>query len=344
MTVTTTDYMDLDYDSLVAYIGFELNYGRSAWSDSQLTVIRQALDSGYRQFLYPDAMNGRSRHRWSFLWPEATLTLSAALSDGTIGISSGVVTGAGTAFPTTSAQWELTPASGSTYGVASYSSGTSITLDDTSDSADSAAGTEYILGRVEYDLPTNFGGLEGEMTYSPEASTAYDPVQFTSWSTIRRLRQLNGSATQRPMRACLLPKTSSPSSDPSTNAKWKLVFDYQSDDDYALYYRYKVELVRIGGEEGDIDKYPIGGTAHSETLLASCLYAAARLLNEDPSKIELARKHYMQRLAASIAEDEAMAPDHLGYLYDTSEDVLARRYSRHNDIGVLPRYEGAIYY
>lgn len=332
--------LELTHDKLITLWAYEMGYGRQQYSTltpSQRGVMDQLKDSAYRLFLYPDPLPGkRARHRWSFLWPETTLTLSAAYTTGTVTIVNGVVTGSGTVFPSWAAQGEITPDAGSTYSVDTRDSDTQLTLDDTSSAADVSAGTSYSLGRVEYDMPTDFGGIQDGMTYRPEASTAYDPIEFTSWGIIRRLRQLNGSATMRPKRACLLAK----SHDETAVQGYKIVFDYQSDSAYVLNYRYAVNADALDAT----NKYMVGGVKHSETLLAAGMYVAARLRGADSAKISEARDFYMSRLISSVAEDESMIPETVGLMRDDSDDRAGRRYSRHNDIGVYPKFEGSVYY
>ena len=327
--------LELSHDQLVPIMGFEMNYGRrtyQGYTAGQRGAIDQALNSGYRQFLFPEPMGGRGRHRWSFLWPESSLPLSKPQTSSTVTIDSGVVTIAAGTWPSWAAQGELTPTNGDTYAVASRDSDTQLTLDDTS--VDEDALTGYSLGRAEYDMPSDFGGLQGDMTYRPGSNTGYDPIKFTSWNLVRRLRQLHAGSTMRPQKACLLAKAA----DPTAVQGWKIIFDYQSDDDHKLFYRYKVNIVALDAT----NKYAVGGPAHSETLLASCLYSAARFLNEDAQKIEQARQHFLTRLAASIDEDEALTPDFLGTMTDPSEDE--GQLSRHNSSGVPVTYEGVEYF
>jgi hypothetical protein len=335
--------LELTHPEIVQIVSRDCGYGRepySALSPTQKALIDQAVDTAYRSFLNPDPLPGkRSRHRWSFLWPETTLTLSATYSTGTIEVTAdaggSMVEGTGTTFPTWAAQGELTPNAGTTYTVSTYTDGDSLLLDDTAVTV--AAGTSYTLGRVEYDLPSDFGGFEGRMTYRPGASTAYEPIEFTSWSQIRRARQFNRSTSTRPTAACCVPKTHAP----TAAQGWKLIFDYPSNGAYVLQYRYKVNVSAIDAT----NLYPVCGPNHSETLLAGCLYHAARYRGEDGAAVQAAKQYYQERLAASIAEDECMIEETVGVMHDPSDDDYHYPYRmRHDDTGVNATYNGTVFY
>jgi hypothetical protein len=326
--------LELTRTDLRKLMGHHLGYGRHGpWGPQKEQDIEDCIASGQRLFYFPEPLApGGARHRWSFLWPETTLTLSAAQTSSTITVVSGVVTIAAGTWPTWAAQGELTPDSDSTYSVASRDSPTQLTLDDTSVDVD--VGTEYTLGRVEYDMPSDFSGFAGPMVYRPGTSTAYDPIKFTSWGVIRRLRQLYGASTTRPTKACLVAKTL----DLTATQGHKIIFDYQSNSAYVLYYKYKVNPDALDAA----NLYAAGGPDHSETLLAACVYAADRSFSEDPERIERSRQTFLTRLAASIADDEDQSPDTVGQMRDPGMDE-PRVGIHHHGEGSYVHYEGVRY-
>jgi hypothetical protein len=56
--------------------------------------------------------------------------------------------------------------------------------------------------------------------------------------------------------------------------------------------------------------YPLGGDAHGDTILESCLAAAEESLDDDQT---LHTGRFQERLAASIAFDKRKGPESLGY-------------------------------
>jgi len=73
--------LSLAYSDIAARVARYLGYPTSTgdMSASQLNDVNDAIDSGLRQFYHPPAIAGyRLPHIWSFLQPEATLTLAAA--------------------------------------------------------------------------------------------------------------------------------------------------------------------------------------------------------------------------------------------------------------------------
>lgn len=73
--------LSLTFADLKSEVGFFLGYGRgsghggSAWTDLQTRDIESAVKAGLRQFYSPPPLEGRAPHEWSFLKPQATVTL-----------------------------------------------------------------------------------------------------------------------------------------------------------------------------------------------------------------------------------------------------------------------------
>ena len=65
-----------------------------------------------------------------------------------------------------------------------------------------------------------------------------------------------------------------------------------------------------------------GGAEHSETILAACLAAAER--NPDDGSNGVLKQDFMERLAASISQDQARQPDYYGYNAEQQLRALGR--------------------
>lgn len=269
------------------------------WDDDALTDLDDILDRGLRQFYNPPPLQiGQPNHRWSFLYPLTFMETIAAYETGTITISSGVVTGIGTVFPADSGNRELT-VNGLTYTVASYTNGGTITLDDLS--LDQATAVSYVLTYPYYDMPDDFEGFEGRLTYRPGSTSYYPPISIVEENDVRISRS-RYDATGRPVLATLRPKAF----DATAGTQWQIQFYPAADAVYQLWHVYRVKQ-----EDLDItNKYPLGGPVHSETILASVL-AAAEMELEDHRGEKWA--HFKELLAGSIAHDQsANTPKRLG--------------------------------
>ncbi|MFZ5829467.1 MAG: hypothetical protein ACOY3P_05235, partial [Planctomycetota bacterium] len=117
------------------------------------------------------------------------------------------------------------------------------------------------VGSGTYDLPADFAGLEGPITYAPGETALYSPIEITSEHRVRMLQQREVSG--RPTLAAIRPKAVNP----ATGTRWEILFDREADAAYVLTYRYRVN----SGVLTTVNKYPYGGQDHAETILEACL-------------------------------------------------------------------------
>lgn len=282
---------------------------RAFISGENLAATHRVIERGLRRFVNPVALDGDSPHQWRFLRPVHYLTTSPPYSTGTITVVSGAVTGSGTTFPSTSANgWELV-AGGGVYEVATYASGTSITLVDTS--VNLAAGTAYTLVRPGYDLPDNWGDLIGKLHYKPNQSILLRMIESASWGEIQNHRALyDPGYVFYPRRCCVIPKNFAI----ATGTRYRLYLDPAPDAAYQLVMRY---AVRLDMPTNPTDYFP-GSAEHSETLIAACL---AVLESSADKERGVEHAEYVDRLRTSIALDRMTGPDTVGVMTDPMNEV-----------------------
>ena len=164
-------------------------------------------------------------------------------------------------------------------------------------------------GTADYTLSPNFGGLIGTMTYSADDNRWF-PIEITGEHRVRTLRQRDySSISSDPKIAAVRPISSSG----SNGQRFQLMLYPSPDKAYTLSYRYHALPQNLTAA----NPYPLGGQAHAETILESCL-AVAEARMDDNAGIHAAA--YQQRLAASIAYDTLMnTPEHMGYNGDSSD-------------------------
>lgn len=308
------------YDWLQQEIGLVMGYGASpsSWSHDQYQRANSVIQRGYQLFLMP-VMTGISRqpHRWSFLRPTTSLSLVASYSTGTITVVDGAVTLSGGTFPSWAASGDLVVA-GVEYSVATRGGNTSLTLDDVT--VDVASGTSYTLQQTVYDLPSDFGGIDGPMTYQNGTSVLNPAIELVSERKLAMLVQ-QWSTVGQPQFCAVRPKT------PNTNngTQWEIELWPPSDAAYTVFYRFKaLQAATLAA-----GKYPMGGVAHAETILAACLSVI------DPGR----GQDFQQKLASSIAMDQAeFGAESVGFNYDKTEGHQS--YRRNSD---LVHFEGVLY-
>lgn len=289
---------------LARFLGWDRTFAN--WSATQVLDGADFIDAGLRLFYNAGpVVPGKRAWVWSFLRPVTTFATVAQYNTGTIAIASGVVTGTGTTFPTDSADRDLI-VSGNTYSVASRGGATSLTLDDLTVTV--AAGTSYALAKPIYDLPADFGGFDGPLTWRPSQSCIDGELRITDEVQLRIYRQ-RYDITGRPQWAALRPKPL----DPTVGQRSQLAVLPIPDAVYNFEYRYKVLADALTAT----NVYHYGGATHSQTIIYAVLAVADQQLH-DGSKGMLAE--FLRLLQASIDLDQqAFSPDNLGYNGENSE-------------------------
>ncbi len=173
----------------------------------------------------------------------------------------------------------------------------------------------------EYDLPSDFAGLESRISFASGQTVLYEPIQQVSEFQVRqRLSEYTGSG--RPYLFAIRPKTVSY----STGTRWEALFYPTPDSAYSLEYRYRVGVEAISAA----NPYPPGGTEHAATITEACL-AEAEVTVNDTAKTPKAvhESRFKELLRASISHDQLLStPPHLGYNVDRSD--IPGRFWGHN--------------
>lgn len=140
-----------------------------------------------------------------------------------------------------------------------------------------------------YDLPEEFGGIDGDLIYS--TNTLYRTIRVVGEGQIRDLQSGN-STTGVPQYAAVRPKAQ----DGEGSQRFEILFWPTPDAVYTLSYRYVAVPTGIASNR----PFPLGGEAHSDTIKQSCL-AAAEFLRDDTRGIHYQR--FMEMLMASVSRD-----------------------------------------
>lgn len=160
-------------------------------------------------------------------------------------------------------------------------------------------------GKSEYDLPTDFGGMDSPMTYAAGQNVIHPPVDIVGEHQIRKLIQSSTASNGRPTRAGIRQK----SAPQEAGTQYEILFWPVPDGTYQLDYRYRVS-----------PRYDMtvihGGDAHFQTILEA-IKSSADVLQKRRQRPHEAM--FMERLVASVHFDEQLAaPKQMGYNRDGS--------------------------
>ncbi len=197
-----------------------------------------------------------------------------------------------------------------------------------------------VIDQDTYSLPEDFAAMDGSLTYlSGTQHLHMTEVRFTSEYEIRVQQAKTKSVTfDRPVLAAVQPVGVAPSA--ASGQRWELLLWPTPKAVYQLQYRYMVQPqdISVGGDPFDAnDRFLLGGAAHAETILQSCIAAAESMRSDRTDEYQ----RFIQRLAQSIAFDSAATtPERLGYVGDPSEyQPVSRRDRPISDV----TYNGTLY-
>jgi len=258
--MTTPAAMTVSYATLLERVGHFLFGIRSSYSADQTSDIEECIADGLRDVY--------SAHSWSFFRPIYKLTTVAPYSTGTITSAAGVVTLDGGTFPSWAAYGVL-KIDDDYYEVNTRDGDTQVTLEDTT--VTQATAVSYELSQAEYDLPTTYEAIEGDLWYEAGQSDFYPTVKQRHDSEITRLLQ-DDPYTDRPLyygiRAAEF--------DPTVGSRRRLALYPLPDAVYVLHARMQLRPTMIDST----NMYPIGGESLAQVITEACLAAAERNFDE----------------------------------------------------------------
>lgn len=221
------------YQHFAREIGGAMGYGYdpAAWTSSQEQTVDSLIQRGLSIFYNPPAIPGpenhkpKPPHRWSFLFPDASLAL--------------------------------------------------------------------VAGTATYDLPDDFSGRIECFTFGSGTDVSRIPIVADH---LLRQARLSTAATGDPTVASVGPKTH----DGNSRQQFEVSFFPTPDAARTLSYNYEV----APGDLTPTARFPYGGRAHAETILAACMAA----MEERTTNARGPRwQAYLERLVASIAQDAALS-------------------------------------
>lgn len=343
--------LSLQFDQIRQEIArfFQFGRGPAKWTECQREEVNATLNRGIRQFLIPPPIQREEHaHCWSFLKASSSLKV--------FGDQTGFITdgGGSPVIEDTDASFNMIDDFGGAnlvglpftwndvstgnsfhYTIVSVDSPVELTLSgNIGNSLDPNADTYTIHASGNYILPDDFGGIEGCITF--QSRSPWPEITKTNEHKIRQLRADSWSTrTGRPRLYAVRPRKNSDKlvSGQAIGERYELMLWPIPNQTYILDYSkiYLVDAVSM------VDRFPIGGMLHAETILASCLAIAESYLDPAP-RVFRRQEAWIQRLTSSVMADRRMmSEDELGQNLDRSDDRIttlhdaleARNYWRH---------------
>ncbi len=340
--------LSITYTELQFAVAHYLGMGAVAsWTATEIAMIDMVIASGLRQFYFPGPQPDGRTHEWAFLKPTLTLDTIAPYSTGTIAITitDKTVTITTGTWPSWAATHGSLVVDTTEYVIASRTSDSEIELEDAWTAATLTAAEFVLKHDGNYDLPDDYGGIEGDMVIE---SVNYQPnVLLVGEGRIRSMRQQRPQnqqvTTAQPMFAAIRPKKQT---DTTTGQRFEIMFFPLPSSVLTISYIQRVNpemLVTTTIE------YPYGGMTHAETIRAACVAAAEEQENGNRlngSPVYDKRDLFRERLRASIQIDRQMnGVAYYGYNSDNS-DLIHRpdgtnERNRSRDSGLVT-YQGGI--
>ena len=314
-------------------VGRALGYGRGTLSGDVLEDVTVCIERGLRQFYTPEPLPGeRMSHRWSFLRTVESLDTHAPSEQAAGSFLSGVFTRTSGTFLTSDfLEVSHITVSGVKYLVTAMSSNQITAAVGNGD----ATVTVHYNGT--YALPTAFAGVDGPMTYDTfygtDPNVADQTIEITSEAKLRDMFQYLEDKDDKPRVAAIFQTGATGTAGTSSRIAFYPIPDAA--------YRLKYTQINEPSNLTSGSHVPLGGTLHSETILASCLAIAEQFFI--PQSPHGYQQSYLRRLAASIELDRtANRSETLGYNADPSEfgsvtgftDARLSRYLHDNRVTV----------
>ncbi|MHC4625068.1 MAG: hypothetical protein ACYS4W_14335 [Planctomycetota bacterium] len=323
------------------FLGLDRTYAN--WTASEILDVTACIKRGLRNFYFPPRSTPTEiAHRWSFLRPQSQLVIwDDVVADDAITVSTAVyaapsttITASGAVFyPSMEGKSLAFDENSNTYVIASYTSSTVVVV--TGDASGESGNTITVDSEDSFALPWDYGGMSGEGLFTYDnADNKLSTVTLTSEANIRHLRQ-SGIDTGTPYLAAIVPLTTAG----TEGQRWAAIFHNPPNEVLTLHYRYYLlpdALVLTSLE------YPYGSTAHSETILESCL-AIAESREKDGGTGEH-QNRFAALLQSSIDHDRGIGTPivNFGYNRDGSDgeefDYHYRRHHHHHNSGVVATF------
>lgn len=248
---------------------------QSAWA-------LERLNDGYRRFLqgiHLDRSRGQlAHHTWSWLTPQAELSIGGAVTGTASGTEAdGVVEATEAIFDPSMVGLEITITDVDTFTITSYTSTSIVVCDDLDEDFDAKAVSVEGSGIV--DLPDLFGGMIGPPVYRPlDGSSSPELHEKSPEGVEEHWRDRTGSGVAKYYATVAKTFTA------ATGQRWQLWLAPVPEEARVLLYQYRLAVAPL--TDGAV--YPVGGPDATEAILAASKWACEdeKQVRDGPSKAQ----------------------------------------------------------
>ena len=171
-------------------------------------------------------------------------------------------------------------------------------------------------GATGLDLPDDFGTWATALTVSADDSVTVEQIHLCGLGTVLQMRAEDSDTTGAPVYIALAPVKGTRVDE---GQRFRLEVWPTANAAYTLSGQMTLLPEALSGSR----PYAYGGTPHAETILESCLAIAEQRVN---SEFGIHSEKYRERLAASVAFDQRLKAQNLGYNGDGGgQNVWGRR-------------------
>lgn len=171
-------------------------------------------------------------------------------------------------------------------------------------------------GTSNYDLPDSFEGVVDRFVVLSGSGTS-TALELVAYEELIAVRSSEAASNATPRFVAIRPKAASADSFQST--RWEAVFYPTPNATLTVQYHYPVSP-NIPTSDAS---FVLGGAAHAQTIVASCLAYSEMLLK--PQSDGARQQDYQARLAASIAFDQRVKDQFQKTLFPITEPAVGHR-------------------
>ncbi len=157
------------------------------------------------------------------------------------------------------------------------------------------------VGVSTVTLPDSYGGLDGELTYA--SGVQIFPIRVVGEDEVRKAQQQTSNSSGPPYMCCVRPVSADGI---TTGQRYQAEFFPTPDQIYVLTYKRNFLANNISATY----PYPWGGEVHAETIQASCIAAAERIVDDVSNGPKW--QYFMERLGSSIESDRRNGRQYFG--------------------------------
>lgn len=163
-------------------------------------------------------------------------------------------------------------------------------------------------GKYLYDLPAEWGGIRGRISYAPGTNAPFPEIEVTNQRRVEELLEYTTSSAYCPTRACFRTKEASQ----QVGTRWEMMVSPPPSGEYEIQIPFAINPYQLT----DDVSLPFGGQPHAQTMIE----AARAAVEVETGEGNIHQQKFLERLRTSIDYDQQeTCPRTLGVSLDRSD-------------------------